>query len=369
MGTNRGRFVQTSFNAGEVSPLLYCRFDLEKYKNSCIELRNFITYPQGPATYRSGLKYITTAKPTINPTWTGVDPGSGSWTAIAWSPSLRLFVLLPRTATGTRSVLTSEDGETWTATVSTVTQNSVWEACVWAEELGLFVAVSSTDNVNSKRIITSPDGLVWSEQTQSVSKAWRSVCWSASLRLLVAVADNASGTNCIMTSPDAVTWTTRTAPEASAWQEVIWVEELTKFVAVAETGTQRAMYSADGITWTGVTITGDARNWKSLAWSPSLTRLVAVANDGVSPRVIYSSNGTSWTDGGTVPYFEWEKVIWAAELDLFIAVSENGATAGRIMTSATGLSGSWTDIAPPDATISWNDIVYSPELDRIVATS
>lgn len=373
MGTSKGRFVQSSFNAGEISPLLYSRFDLEKYKNSCIELRNFITYPQGPATLRSGSKYITTAKPTINPAWTGVDPRTssfnGNWMAIAWSPSLRLFVLLPHGTTGVNTVLTSEDGITWTTNTVTISRTAVWESCVWAEELGLFIAVASTSNDNGKRVMSSTDGVNWDEQTMSDTKAWHSVCWSSSLRLLVAVADNASGTNCIMTSPDGVIWTTRTAPEASAWTEVIWAEELTKFIAVAETGTQRAMYSADGITWTGVTITGDSRNWKSVAWSPSLTRLVAVANDGVSPRAIYSSNGTSWTDGGTVPYYEWEKIIWSEEMGLFIAVSENGATAGRIMTSATGLSGSWTDIAATTTTINWYDVVYSPELDRLVMVS
>lgn len=369
MGTGKGRFIQTAFNGGEISPLLYSRGDLEKYKNSCIELRNFITYPQGPATFRSGLKYISTAKPTINPTWTALDPGKGSWTAIAWSPSLRLFVLLPRTATGTRSVLTSEDGITWEPTVNAILQTAVWEECIWVEELSLFVAVSSTSNVNGKRVVTSPDGKVWSEQTMSVTKAWRSICWSTSLRLLVAVANDASGTNCIMTSPDAVTWTTRTAPEASTWKAIIWVEELTKFVAVAETGTYQVMYSTNGLTWTGVVISGDARTWRSLAWSPSLTRLVAVADDGLTPRVIYSSNATSWTDGGTVPYYEWMKIIWSAEMGLFIAIAENGSLASRIMTSATGLTGSWTDIAPPDPTIDWNDLVYSPELDRVVATS
>jgi hypothetical protein len=150
---------------------------------------------------------------------------------------------------------------------------------------------------------------------------------------------------------------------------VIWAEELTKFIAVAETGTQRAMYSSNGTTWTGVTISGDPRNWKSVAWSPSLSRLVAVANDGLSPRVIYSSNGTSWTDGGTVPYYEWEKIIWIEEMGLYVATSESGATDGSIMTSATGLSDSWTRIAATTTTISWRDVVYSPELDRIVMFS
>lgn len=434
MGTERIGAIQNSFNAGEISPLLKSRLDLERYKNSAEEIRNFIVHPQGPATYRSGLRYIATAKPTINPVWTALDPGNGAWTALAWSPELRLLVLLPRTATGTRSVLTSEDGITYTENISLVTETAVWESCVWAKEIGLYVAVASTSNVNGFRIITSPDGKTWFEQTQSVSKAWRSICWSPSLRLLVAVTDDTANTSQIMTSPDAVTWTTRTSPEASAWRGVIWVEELTLYVAVAETGTFRVMTSPDGITWTGRTA-ASANNWQSVAWSSSLTRLIAVANTGTD-RVMRSSNGIAWTavvdtvvsitrsgttatvtvtahgyktgmyitisgadqadyngtfqitvvTADTFTYTvggspatpatgtiicspataNWEKIIWADEMGLFWAVASGGSN--RIMYSATGLSGSWINIAEP-ATLNWEDIVYSAELDMLVGTA
>mgnify|MGYP001589048297 CR=1 FL=1 len=364
MGTERIGAIQNSFNAGEISPLLKSRLDLERYKNSAEEIRNFIVHPQGPATYRSGLRYIATAKPTINPVWTALDPGNGVWTALAWSPKLRLFVLLPRSATGTRSVLTSEDGITWTENVSPVTETAVWESVVWATEISLFVAVASTSNVNGFRIITSPDGKTWFEQTQSVSKAWRSICWSPSLRLLVAVTDTTADTNQIMTSPDGVTWTTRTSPEASAWSEVIWAAGLTLFVAVAESGTFRVMTSPDGITWTGRTA-AEANNWRSVCWSPSLSLLIAVANTGTN-KVMKSSNAITWT-AVTVTYSsDWEKVIWSEEMNLFWAVA--GAGTYRIMSSATGLSASWTQIVAPAAR-AWNDIVYSPELDRLVATA
>ena len=47
-----------NFNAGELSPLLYGRSDLDKYKNGCKLLENFIPLPYGPAKRREGTEYI-----------------------------------------------------------------------------------------------------------------------------------------------------------------------------------------------------------------------------------------------------------------------------------------------------------------------
>jgi len=45
----------TSFNAGELTPLLDARVDLEFYRNGCKRLENFIPTVQGPARFRPGL--------------------------------------------------------------------------------------------------------------------------------------------------------------------------------------------------------------------------------------------------------------------------------------------------------------------------
>lgn len=52
----------TSFNGGEVSPLLDARIDLDFYPNTCSSLLNFIPRPQGPITRRRGFKYVASAK-------------------------------------------------------------------------------------------------------------------------------------------------------------------------------------------------------------------------------------------------------------------------------------------------------------------
>lgn len=54
--------IYTNFSAGEFSPLLTGRVDLEKYKSGCDILENFIPRPHGPAVRRGGLRFIAQAK-------------------------------------------------------------------------------------------------------------------------------------------------------------------------------------------------------------------------------------------------------------------------------------------------------------------
>jgi hypothetical protein len=52
----------SSFNAGELSPYLESRTNLEKYRNGCRILENFLLTPYGPANRRAGLEYRGAAK-------------------------------------------------------------------------------------------------------------------------------------------------------------------------------------------------------------------------------------------------------------------------------------------------------------------
>ena len=39
--------IVNSFNAGELSPYLYAREDIDKYQSGCQELENFVPLPYG----------------------------------------------------------------------------------------------------------------------------------------------------------------------------------------------------------------------------------------------------------------------------------------------------------------------------------
>jgi hypothetical protein len=61
--------IQTSFNAGELSPRLDGRVDLGKYAAGCKRLENFIPMIQGPALRRSGTRFVNEVKNSANRTW------------------------------------------------------------------------------------------------------------------------------------------------------------------------------------------------------------------------------------------------------------------------------------------------------------
>lgn len=52
----------SSFNAGELSPYLETRTNLDKYRNGCQVLENFLLTPYGPANRRAGLEFRGAAK-------------------------------------------------------------------------------------------------------------------------------------------------------------------------------------------------------------------------------------------------------------------------------------------------------------------
>src|SRR5687767_5019558 len=52
----------STFNAGEWSPELYGRIDLDKYRNACRSIENFVLLAQGPATRRPGTQFISHTK-------------------------------------------------------------------------------------------------------------------------------------------------------------------------------------------------------------------------------------------------------------------------------------------------------------------
>jgi len=54
--------IQTNFTAGQISPRLFGRVDLQKYTNATEELTNLIVMPHGGVTRRPGTKYVNEVK-------------------------------------------------------------------------------------------------------------------------------------------------------------------------------------------------------------------------------------------------------------------------------------------------------------------
>ena len=56
--------VQTSFNAGELSPHMAARTDQGRYAAGCRTLKNMLVLPHGPAYRRPGTEYMGEASAT-----------------------------------------------------------------------------------------------------------------------------------------------------------------------------------------------------------------------------------------------------------------------------------------------------------------
>ena len=65
----RAKPITTSFNAGELSPLLDGRVDQDKYFTGCKTLLNFIPTVQGPARRRGGTRHVGLVKTSAKRTW------------------------------------------------------------------------------------------------------------------------------------------------------------------------------------------------------------------------------------------------------------------------------------------------------------
>jgi hypothetical protein len=287
-----------------------------------------------------------------------------AFTAVCWSPELRLFVAVGDGG----KVVTSPDGITWTERNSGTTTNL--STVVWCPELGLFVAaggnpiLTSPDGITwtqrttgiilhdlewspqrgifvgvgpSGRLYTSPDGITWTNRTGqtatlSASYDYWSVCWSPERALFVTIARYGSASGLVYTSPDGITWTNRMLPIALLIRSVCWSPRLGLFVAVADSGSAnpKIVTSPDGITWT-LRVPGGNAGLYSVCWADSVGQFIAVGTDPTSPSpglaVMTSSDGAGWTQRlSPNPWVIWRGVCWSDELDMAVAVSQPTAS-------------------------------------------
>jgi hypothetical protein len=305
---------------------------------------------------------------------------ANAWSSVAWSPSLRLFVVIASAGSATTQVQTSPDGITWTARTIPAAAVQPWSAVCWSPERGLFVAVAANGATNN--IMTSPDGITWTQRTSPVAYPLNDVTWAPTLGLFVAVA-NTGGTGVnlgrVITSPDGITWTARTLGTTAVGsqynaQAVAWSPELGRLVAAFgndATSTAQFWYSADGITWTNSPVVPTIRAWRRIVWSPERALFVAVAADA-GGYVMTSPDGITWTDRGfvTAAGVAFSAVAWSRELGLFVAVASTSSSAAsappypRTYVSPDGVT--WSP--RPDARNgpAWRGVVWSRELTRFV---
>ncbi len=124
------------------------------------------------ATSTNGVDWVTIAAPT-----------AVRWLGLAWSPRLGMFVA---TAVDAAMTMYSRDGVNWIA--NAIPSNNGWYRIEWVDEIGRFVCAGTA---NTKRLMTSTDGLFW-EEIDIGSQAWVALGWSPKLRQLLVLPEDTS---------------------------------------------------------------------------------------------------------------------------------------------------------------------------------
>jgi hypothetical protein len=293
-------------------------------------------------------------------TWTTRTTNSNAWFPVCWSAELGIFCSISVSGSGNR-VMTSPDGVIWTTRVSAA--DYAWWGVCWSPELGLFCAVSQTANTSG--VMTSPDGITWTTRT-TVANQWNDVCWSPELGIFCAVATSGT-TNRVMTSPDGITWTTQNSVYDIGWRKICWSAELSLFCVVSDTatGANRVLTSPDGINWT-TRASAAGLHWRGLCWAAELGLFCASAYTLSVNSIMTSLDGITWTLRTTPNTFGLHDVCWSPDLGLFCAVSNTASTANRVLTSPDGII--WTTRASASNN-SWYSVCWSPELGIFCSVS
>ena len=218
--------------------------------------------------------------------------------------------------------------------------NIYLESICWSPELKIFYAVG-----NSRRAITSSDGITWTERTLLNSNGWHSICWSPELHMFCAIAYD---TNKAVTSSDGITWTERTLPGAVNWHSICWSPELHMFCAIYGGG--RVVISSDGITWNQHPIF--VPEWIDVCWSPKLRLFCIIGNN--TKKIATSPDGITWTERTTSSRVAWRSICWSQHHEAFYAFSLNN---NKVAISSDGITWNEQTILTNNSwrTVCWSD--------------
>lgn len=110
----------------------------------------------------------------------------------------------------------------------TPTPSPAWTDAVFAQSIGVWLALSPEGASTADKVLRSTNGLTWAEHTLPTGAAWTALVWSETAGLFAAFCTNNSGVG-VATSPDGITWTTRHA-QAALIRSCVYAQS--KFIGV-----------------------------------------------------------------------------------------------------------------------------------------
>ena len=248
-------------------------------------------------------------------TWTTRNPGASMWHDICYGDGK--FVIVNR--------VNSFDFPTNNSIAYSVDGCLTWKGANTLDFTGHVFNELSVCYGNGKFVAVGWDGIVrvsnnavnWTEHS-CPNRNWTDVCYGNGL--FVAVADDGN-TDKIMTSPDGINWTQRMAPSENLLYSVCYGNGV--FAAV---GRYCVHISENGINWT--TKPCPQQDWLSVCYGNGV--FAAVSSYGNDRIMTSADNGESWTLRKAPAANMWTGVCYGN--GLFVAVAESG-TNNRVMTS------------------------------------
>lgn len=287
--------------------------------------------------------------------WTAGIMSPAGWRGVAYSPSLGLYVAVSgyNGAGGDEAwATTSTDGVVWTAPTVLPAAMTTANTVSWSPTLDLFVAGGYSDT--GFNVATSPDGLIWTQQTSTMTEYMAST-WSASNNKFVMVGLT-NGDNSAYISTNGTTWTAGTTPNDKEFRGVTTTQGTT-LVAVGSNfesfPVENMIKSTDGgAVWNWMTPVSLAhgslatKEYHGVAYSNDKNIIVAVSDRDVSNAnfsdygneglvAVSYDNGDTWVPfsymAGDIPAPRWGAIAYSPTLGVFVAVNSNDAPAINVM--------------------------------------
>jgi hypothetical protein len=204
---------------------------------------------------------------------------------------------------------------------------------------------------SSGRVMNSDDGVTWTDVgTTGAPTVW-SVCYGNGK--FVGIAHGA--TTRAVVSADGVNWSVNALTFGSVFDIAYGAG-----VYVASLEANSIRYSADGVSWTFVSLPGSGSG-RAIAFGAGVFVRLRYSG-GNTTRVLTSPDGITWTQR-TTPNLNlaWISVVYSPTLGLFAAVAsgEEGGSSANIMTSPDGIT--WTTRTNPLSSVGWGCVGVAPD--------
>lgn len=209
-------------------------------------------------------------------------------------------------------------------------------------------------------ILTSGDGITWSEQDSGGAELLLAVTWAGDRFVVVGGCTSCPDglTGVVYTSPDGLEWTRREPGPSGALYGVAWTGS--QVVAVGEGGT--ILTSPDGVVWTA-RVSGVESHLEGV--SSGGGQVVVVGYEGT---ILTSPDGVTWTRRESpAPDAFLRGVLATPGLILIVGETASSPTRGVVLTSPDGVG--WTARADREAHNPLRSVVRHGDLFVVVGES